>query len=82
MKRISIYASLEYVAGHLRSGHKEGIINLTDEEFEEFKTNPKKFIYDNDVELTLFIDDWEINDCGEISNVHWSECEPIKFETL
>ena len=34
MKKVYIYAPLDYVAGHLRYGHREGIINLTDEEFE------------------------------------------------
>ena len=76
MKRIYIYAPLDYVAGHLRYGHKEGTVNLTDEEFEQFKVNPKDFIYDNDVELDLFVDDWEVEDCGEISRVEWSECKP------
>lgn len=76
MKKIYIYAPLDYVAGHLRYGHREGIVNLTDEEFEQFKVNPKDFIYDNDVELDLFVDDWEIDDCGVIDRVEWSECKP------
>jgi len=75
MKKVYIYAPLEYVAGHLRYGHKEGIINLTDEEFEEFKANPKNFIYNNDIELDLLVDDWEVDDCGGIENVEWSECK-------
>lgn len=75
MKKIYIYAPLEYVAGHLRYGHREGTVSLTDEEFEQFKTNPKGFIYDNDVELDLLVDDWEVDDCGAIENVEWSECK-------
>ena len=75
MKKVYIYAPLDYVAGHLRYGHKEGTVNLTDEEFEQFKANPKNFIYDNDVELDLLVDDWEIDDCGEIDRVEWSECK-------
>lgn len=35
MKKIYIYAPLDYVAGYLRYGHKEGIVNLTNEEFEQ-----------------------------------------------
>lgn len=76
MKKVYIYAPLDYVAGHLRYGHREGTVNLTDEEFDQFKTNPKNFIYDNDVELDLVIDDWEIDDDGEIDRVEWSECKP------
>lgn len=75
MKKVYIYAPLDYVAGHLRYGHREGTVNLTDEEFEQFKANPKDFIYDNDIELDLFIDDWEVEDCSEIDRVKWSECE-------
>ena len=75
MKKVYIYAPLDYVAGHLRYGHREGTVNLTDEEFEQFKTNPKNFIYDNDVELDLVIDDWEIDDYSEIDRVEWSECK-------
>ena len=75
MKKIYIYAPLEYVAGHLRYGHLEGTVNLTDEEFEQFKTNPKDFIYDNDIELDLLIDDWRVNDRGPIDCVNWEECE-------
>ena len=75
MKKVYIYAPLDYVAGHLRYGHKEGTVNLTDEEFEQFKANPKDFIYNNDIELDLLIDDWEIDDCSEIDRVEWQECK-------
>lgn len=75
MKKVYIYASVDYITGHLRYGHREGIVNLTDEEFKQFKDNPKNFIYDNDVELDLLIDDWEIDDCDEIDRVEWSECK-------
>ena len=33
MKKIYIYAPLDYVAGYLRYGHKEGIVNLTNEDW-------------------------------------------------
>ena len=33
MKKILIDAPLEYVAGHLRYGHLEGVIEVPDEEF-------------------------------------------------
>lgn len=75
MKKVYIYAPVDYITGHLRYGHREGIVNLTDEEFKQFKDNPKNFIYDNDVELDLLIDDWEIDDCGGIDRVEWSECK-------
>lgn len=77
MKKILINAPLEYVAGHLRYGHLEGAIEVPDEEFEKFKENPIDFLNDNEYidELDLLIDDWEIDDCGKIDSVEWSECK-------
>lgn len=48
MKKILIDAPLEYVAGHLRYGHLEGVIEISDEEFKKFKENPIDFLYDNE----------------------------------
>lgn len=47
MKKILIDAPLEYVAGHLRYGHLEGVIEVPDEEFKKFKENPIDFLYNN-----------------------------------
>lgn len=76
MKKILIDAPLEYVAGHLRYGHLEGTITITDEEFEKFKENPINFLYDNEYtdELDLLVDDWEVDDRGPIDCVNWEEC--------
>lgn len=77
MKKILIDAPLEYVAGYLRYGHLEGIIEIPDEEFEKFKENPIDFLYDNEYidELDLLIDDWRVNDRGPIDSVEWLECK-------
>lgn len=76
MKKILIDAPLEYVAGHLRYGHLEGTITITDEEFEKFKENPIDFLYDNEYtdELDLLVDDWGVDDRGPIDCVNWEEC--------
>lgn len=76
MKKILIDAPLEYVAGHLRYGHLEGTITITDEEFEKFKENPIDFLYDNEYtdELDLLVDDWEVDDRGPVDCVNWEEC--------
>ena len=76
MKKILIDAPLEYVAGHLRYGHLEGVIEVSDEEFEKFKENPIDFLYDNEYidELDLLIDDWRVDDRGPIDYVNWEEC--------
>lgn len=77
MKKILIDAPLEYVAGHLRYGHLEGVIEISDKEFEKFKENPIDFLYDNEYidELDLLIDDWRVEDRGPIDRVEWSECK-------
>ena len=77
MKKILIDAPLEYVAGHLRYGHLEGVIEVSDEEFKKFKENPIDFLYDNEYidELDLLIDDWRVDDRGPIDYVNWSECK-------
>lgn len=77
MKKILIDAPLEYVTGHLRYGHLEGTITITDEEFEKFKENPIVFLYDNECtnELNLVIDDWGVDGYGPIDRVEWSECK-------
>ena len=77
MKKILINAPLEYVAGHLRYGHLEGVIEVPDEEFEKFKENPIDFLYDNEYidELDLLIDDWRVEDRGPIDRVEWLKCK-------
>ncbi len=64
---------LEYLIGHLRYGHREGIIELTKEEFEKLKRNPINFIYDYDIlyNLELIVDDYCIDDCGPILEVNY-----------
>lgn len=69
-----IDASLDYVAGHLRYGHLEGIVEMTDEEFERLKEDPINFFYYNEYEcnrLNLIIDDFEVDDRGSINEVNW-----------
>ena len=75
--KIYINAPVEYVIGHLRYGHYEGEIELTDEEFEKFEENPDKAFYDLDLtdSLDLLVDDFSIDDIGHIDEVNWKEVE-------
>lgn len=75
MKKVHIYAPLECLAGHLRYGHFEGDLELTDEEFEKFEEDPRGFINNNDCyfDLDLIVDDYEVEDRGEIESVDWEE---------
>ena len=69
------YANLDYVIGHLRYGHKEGTIKLTDDEFKEFEQNPYDFINKQDIlsEVGLVVDDYEVDDYGPIESIDWEE---------
>ena len=63
-----IIAEIDYINGHLRYAHYE--LNLTDEELKEFKNSSKKdqqhWIAD---EGDLIIDDYYLNDIGEITKI-------------
>lgn len=80
---------VDYIIGHLRYGHLEGNVNMTKEESERFnylnsksiKNMSKEEQYELDEfaetileSCELLIDDWEIDDYGDIC---WSE---ISFE--
>lgn len=57
---------LEYIMGYLRYGHKEGILELTEEEFQRLKKDPLDFIETKGIlfDLDLIIDDYRIEDYG------------------
>lgn len=58
--------------GHLRYGHMEGNIEMTDEEFEEFKENPAEWLKGKDTCLDLLVDDYRIEDySNDIYDVDW-----------
>lgn len=72
-KKVKFNISLEYVIGHLRYGHKEGILELTTEKFERLQKNPKEFIYEEEIlhDLDLIIDDYSVEDYGGIDNIKY-----------
>lgn len=72
-KKVKFNISLEYVIGHLRYGHKEGILELTAEEFERLQKNPKEFIYEEEIlhDLDLIIDNYSVEDYGGIDNIKY-----------
>lgn len=57
---------LDYIMGHLRYGHKEGILELTEEEFKRLEKNPMNFIDEEEIlsNLELIVDDYRIDDWG------------------
>ena len=76
-KKVKFNIPLEYVAGHLRYGHKEGVLELTAEEFERLQENPKKFIYEEEIlyDLDLIIDDYCVDEYGGIDDVEYEVIE-------
>ena len=71
--KIEICENLEYIAGHLRDGHREGIINIPEEDFEEFKNDTLNYLEENDLqyECPIIVDDYEIEDCGSTTDIEW-----------
>ena len=75
--RVQINALTDYVMGYLRYGHYEGLINLNDEEFKEFEKNPINFLSKNNFNLNFVIDDYRIEDIGEICDVEYNDLSAI-----
>ena len=56
--KFKVYKDLDYVIGHLRYGHFEGIVEAEDEEELEKMFEDEDFLWDN---LNLVIDDYDID---------------------
>ena len=71
--KVKFNIPLEYITGHLRYAHKEGTVNLTEEEIEKLRENPMDFIYEEDIlpQLEFVIDDYDIDDCGSPEEVNY-----------
>ena len=72
MNKVVITALVDYVIGHLRYGHLEGEVELTDEQLELFKKDPAKAIQELDLDLELVIDDWEVDGYGDPYDVQYT----------
>ena len=77
MAKFNLYIDLDYLVGYLRCGHKEGTIEIPDEEVEEFKKDPIKHLkeYDYICELPIVVDDYRIEEYGDPILV---KCEEVK----
>lgn len=76
-KKVKFNIPLDYIIGHLRYGHLEGTLDLTEEEFKKLEEDPPKFIDDNDIldDLELIIDDYRIDDRGGFTEVNYKVIE-------
>lgn len=75
MRAIKIDAPVDYCAGHLRYGSYTGTVNLSEEEYQRFIEDPIGTLYALDLiqDLSFEVEDYEIDDIGEITDVDWSE---------
>jgi hypothetical protein len=73
--KVQIKAPIDHIYGYIRRGHYEGILEMTEEEYEKFKNNPTNWIYENDglLECKIVVDDFCIEDVGTIENVHYTD---------
>ena len=71
--KVKFNIPLDYVMGYLRYGHKEGILELTEEEFKRLKKDPMNFIDEEDIlsNLELIVDDYRIEDWGSPLEVNY-----------
>lgn len=75
--KVQINALTDYVMGYLRYGHYEGLIDLNDEEFKEFEKNPIEFLSKDDFDFNFVLDDYCIEDIGEICDVEYNDLSAI-----
>lgn len=78
MKKVSVHCMYDYIMGYLRYGHLEGELELTDEEFEDFKNDPIGFYQCNDTmfdDLNFVLDSYRIEDYGDINEILYEEIE-------
>lgn len=65
-KKYLIHAGLDYVQGHLRYGHLEGQVELTDEELKKLREDPN---YAKELDLHTEVDDYRIDDVGSVDSL-------------
>ena len=65
-KRCRITAVLDYIDGHLRDGHLEGEVELTDDDIAKLKKDPN---FAKEFMLRVCVDDWDIDDIGSVDSL-------------
>lgn len=78
--KVKFNVPLEYVFGYLRYGHKEGILELTEEEFQRLKRDSMKFLDEEGIlyDLDLIIDDYRIEDWGSPLKVNYEVVNSVE----
>ena len=78
--KVKFNIPLEYVFGYLRYGHKDGVLELTEEEFQRLKKDSMKFLNEEGLlyDLDLIIDDYRIEDWGSPLEVNYEVIDNAK----
>ena len=78
--KVKFNIPLDYVFGYLRYGHKEGILELTEKEFQRLEKDPIVFLEEEDLlcDLDLIIDDYRIEDWGSPLEVNYEVVDNAK----
>lgn len=65
--KYQVTGNVEYVMGHLRYGHYEGILELTEEEVQKLQQNPH-LLRDEDCvdDLEFVVNDWAVDELGPV----------------
>ena len=69
--KFRVTANLDWVSGHLRYGHLEGIVEAESEEALELKIKNPDFRYI----LDLVVDDYEVDDYGDVGEYEITKVE-------
>jgi len=75
MAKYKIFANIDYIMGHLRYGHYEGVLNEEDlpDNWKEKITKDPSFI--KKLDLNLIVDDYEVDGVGNICDIEIEEIE-------
>lgn len=74
--KLNITAEAEYVAGHLRGGYWNGDLKLSEKDYKIFRKDPLAFLLAHQNLLkdwSFKVDDYEIDDIGDIWQVDFTE---------
>lgn len=71
-KKYLVNAGLDYIQGHLRYGHLEGTVELTDEELAKLKKDPD---FAKELSLGTCVDDWSVDDVGPVDSLEIFEID-------
>lgn len=69
MKKFLVTADLDYVSGHLRYGHLEGVVEAESEKALKEMMKEENFAR----HLDIFVDDYSIDDYGDIGEYEYEE---------